>query len=108
MWDESGNVVIERRSLSHNGVVTVAFSRDTVDGSLVGKPKIVSAGFVHVEDADGLLRETEDALTPVLVQHLKKPIEWGELEGIVRNTVGSFLGRRTKRRPLIITSSIDV
>lgn len=108
MWDESGNVVIERRSLQHNGVVTVAFSRDTVDGSLVGKPKIVSAGFVHVEDADGLLRETEDALTPVLDQHLQKPIEWGELEDVVRTTVGSFLGRRTKRRPLIITTAIDV
>ncbi len=108
MWDESGNVVIERRSLQHNGVVTVAFSRDTVDGSLVGTPKIVSAGFVHVEDAPGLLRETEDALTPVLDQHLKKPIEWGELEDVVRTTVGSFLGRRTKRRPLIITTAIDV
>ncbi|HCI85850.1 MAG TPA: hypothetical protein DHV68_03290 [Dehalococcoidia bacterium] len=108
MWDESGNVVIERRSLQHNGVVTVAFSRDTVDGSLVGTPKIVSAGFVHVEDAPGLLCETEDALTPVLEQHLKKPIEWSELEDVVRTTVGSFLGRRTKRRPLIITTAIDV
>ena len=108
MWDESGNVVVERRSLQHNGVVSVAFSRDSVDGSLVGNPKIVSVGFVHTEDADGLLREAEDALTPVLDQHLKKPIEWGELEGIVRTTVGSFLGRRTKRRPLILTSAIDV
>ncbi|MEE8045852.1 MAG: ribonuclease J [Dehalococcoidia bacterium] len=108
MWDESGNVVVERRSLQHNGVVSVAFSRDSIDGSLVGKPKIVSAGFVHTEDSDGLLREAEDALSPVLDQHLKKAIEWGELEGIVRNTVGSFLGRRTKRRPLIITSAIDV
>ena len=108
MWDESGNVVIERRSLQHNGVVSVAFSRDAVDGSLVGNPKIVSVGFVHTEDSDGLLREAEDALTPVLDQHLKKPIEWGELEGVVRTTVGSFLGRRTKRRPLILTSAIDV
>ena len=108
MWDESGNVVIERRSLQHNGVVSVAFSRDSVDGSLVGNPKIVSVGFVHTEDSDGLLREAEDALTPVLDQHLKKPIEWGELEGVVRTTVGSFLGRRTKRRPLILTSAIDV
>lgn len=108
MWDESGNVVIERRSLQHNGVVSVAFSRDSVDGSLVGNPKIVSVGFVHTEDSDGLLREAEDALSPVLDQHLKKPIEWGELEGIVRTTVGSFLGRRTKRRPLILTSAIDV
>ena len=108
MWDESGNVVVERRSLQHNGVVSVAFSRDSVDGSLVGNPKIVSVGFVHTEDSDGLLREAEDALAPVLDQHLKKPIEWGELEGVVRTTVGSFLGRRTKRRPLILTSAIDV
>lgn len=108
IWNESGNVVVERRSLQHNGVVSVAFSRDTVDGSLVGKPKIVSAGFVHTEDSEELLREAENALSPILDQHLKKAIEWGELEGIVRNTVGSFLGRRTKRRPLIITSAIDV
>jgi ribonuclease J len=108
MWDETGNVVVERRSLQHNGVVSVAFSRNTVDGSLVGTPKIVSAGFVHTEDAESLLREAEDALTPVLTQHLKKAIEWGELDQVVRNTVGSFLGRRTKRRPLIITSTIDV
>lgn len=108
MWDESGNVVIERRSLSHNGVVTVAFSRDSIDGSLIGKPKIVSAGFVHLEDAENLLRETENALLPVLDQSLKKSLEWGEVEDIVRTTVGSFLGRRTKRRPLIITTAIDI
>ncbi|MCH8909659.1 MAG: ribonuclease J [Chloroflexi bacterium] len=108
MWDESGNVVVERRSLSHNGVVTVAFSRNSVDGSLVGKPKIVSAGFVHTEDADQLLREAEDALIPVLDRSLKKPVEWAEVERIVRTTVGSFLSRRTKRRPLIITSAIDI
>jgi ribonuclease J len=108
MWDETGNVVVERRSLQHNGVVTVAFSRDSVDGTLIGKPKIVSAGFVHVQDAEELLSEAEEALAPVLDQHLKKAIEWGELEGVVRNTVGSFLGRRTKRRPLIITTAIDI
>ena len=108
MWDESGNVVVERRSLSHNGVVSVAFSRKAVDGSLVGKPKIVSAGFVHTEDADDLLREAEDALVSVLDQSLKKSVEWSEVERIVRTTVGGFLSHRTRRRPLIITSAIDI
>jgi ribonuclease J len=108
MWDESGNVVVERRSLSHNGVVSVAFSRNAVDGSLMGKPKIVSAGFVHTEDADDLLREAEDALVSVLDQSLKKSVEWAEVERIVRTTVGSFLSHRTRRRPLIITSAIDI
>ncbi|MQG37884.1 MAG: ribonuclease J [SAR202 cluster bacterium] len=108
MWDESGNVILERRSLSHNGVVTVAFSRDSITGALVGKPKIVSAGFVHIQDADNLLKEASDTLTPVLAQHLTKPIEWMELERVVRNTLTSFLRHRTKRRPLIIISAIDV
>lgn len=107
MWDESGNVVVERRSLSHNGVVTVAFSRDAAGGSLVGRPKVVSVGFVHTDD-DGLMREAEDALFPVLDQTLSKAIEWGDLENVVRTTVGSFLGKRTKRRPLIVISAIDV
>ncbi len=68
----------------------------------------MSAGFVHTEDADSLLREAEDALMPVLDKSLKKPVEWAELERIVRTTVGSFLSRRTRRRPLIITSAIEI
>ena len=108
IWDERGNVINERQALQHNGIVSVAFSRDVTDGSLVGKPKIVSVGFVHKEDAQGLLRETEDALRPVLEQYLKKPNEWNEIEEVVRKTVGSFLSRRTKRRPIIITTAIDV
>ena len=108
IWDERGNVINERQALQQNGIVSVAFSRDVTDGSLVGKPKIVSVGFVHKEDAQGLLRETEDALRPVLEQYLKKPNEWNEIEEVVRKTVGSFLSRRTKRRPIIITTSIDV
>ena len=108
IWDERGNVINERQALQQNGIVSVAFSRDVTDGSLVGKPKIVSVGFVHKEDAQGLLRETEDALRPVLEQYLKKPNEWNEIEEVVRKTVGNFLSRRTKRRPIIITTSIDV
>ena len=108
IWDERGNVINERQALQQNGIVSVAFSRDATDGSLVGKPKIVSVGFVHKEDAQGLLRETEDALRPVLEQYLKKPNEWNEIEEVVRKTVGSFLSRRTKRRPIIITTAIDV
>ena len=108
IWDERGNVINERQALQQNGIVSVVFSRDVNDGSLVGKPKIVSVGFVHKEDAQGLLRETEDALRPVLEQYLKKPNEWNEIEEVVRKTVGSFLSRRTKRRPIIITTAIDV
>ena len=108
IWDERGNVISERQALQHNGIVSIAFSRDATDGSLVGKPKIVSVGFVHTEDSRVLLRETEEALRPVLEQYLKKPNEWNEIEDIVRKTVGSFLSRRTKRRPIIITTAIDV
>ena len=108
MWDESGNVVVERRSLSRDGIVTVALARATKSGRLVGDPKIISTGFVHTEDAEGLFADATEELTAVLDRALAEPLEWDELENLVRTSLGRFLGRRTRRHPLIVTVAIDV
>ncbi len=108
MWDESGNVVVERRSLSRDGIVTVALARATKSGKLVGDPKIISTGFVHTEDAEGLFADAAEELTAVLDRALAEPLEWEELENLVRTSLGRFLGRRTRRHPLIVTVAIDV
>ena len=108
MWDESGNVVVERRSLSRDGIVTVALARATKSGRLVGDPKIISTGFVHTEDAEGLFADAAEELTAVLDRALAEPLEWDELENLVRTSLGRFLGRRTRRHPLIVTVAIDV
>lgn len=108
LWDEAGNVVVERRSLSREGIVTVSLAIDRKNRRVVGEPKLVSMGFVHASDAESLFEDTRDELRPVLERYSKERLEWNVFEDLIRSTVGRYLTRRTKRRPLVIPVSIDV
>lgn len=108
LWDENGNVVVERRSLSREGIVTVSIAIDRKAGRIVGRPKLVSVGFVHDSDAESLFEDTRQELQPVLERFTNESPNWNELDNLIRNTVGRFLTRRTKRRPLVIPVTIDI
>lgn len=108
MWDESGNVVVERRSLAREGVVIVSLGFRKSSGTPVGRPRIVSVGFVHSSDADALFEDTTDELQTILDRSSDERLEWSDMENVIRTTVGRYLSRRTKRRPLIIPVAIDV
>ena len=108
LWDENGNVVVERRSLSREGIVTVSIAVDRKAGKIVGQPKFISMGFVHAADAESVFEDARLELQPVLDRFSKESPEWRELENLIRNTVGRFLTRRTKRRPLVIPVTIDI
>ncbi len=108
LWDEAGNVVVERRSLAREGIVTVSLAIDRDNRRIVGEPRLVSMGFVHAADAESLFEDTRDELQPVLERFSNENLEWNELEDLIRATVGRYLTRRTKRRPLVIPVTIDV
>jgi len=107
VWDETGNVIVERRLLARDGFVAVILPRDG-RGRLIGSPKIVSSGFVHYAEAGKLFQDTIDDLTSVLDPRSDENLEWPETEAIVRRTVGRFLNRRTRRRPTVIPVAVDV
>lgn len=108
MWDEAGNVVVERRSLAREGIVTVSLAIDRKNRKIVGQPKLVSVGFVHAADAESLFEDTKEELQPVLERFSSERLEWNVFEDLIRATVGRYLTRRTKRRPLVIPVTIDV
>ncbi len=108
VWDESGNVVVERRALARDGIVSIALARDSKTGKVVGTPKIISTGFVHSEDAPRLFKDTLEDLETKLEVARRKSLEWKELEELVRSTVARFLSKRTRRKPLIYPVSIEI
>ncbi|MBM3956722.1 MAG: ribonuclease J, partial [Gemmatimonadetes bacterium] len=108
IWDESGNVLVERRSLAHDGIVMVAVAREAASGRVLGQPKIMSAGFVHTLQAPGLFQDALEDMGDVLDRAGTEALDWTELERQIRATLGRFLARRTKRRPLIIPVSLDL
>ena len=107
MWDESGNVVVERRSLARDGIVVISLARGR-DGKIRGEPKFVSAGFVHSDQSDVLFKDTKDALSPVLDRARNESIQWTRVENQLRVAAARFLGKRTRRRPLIILVPVEV
>ena len=107
VWDEHGNVIVERRLLARDGFVVVILGRDS-RGRVVGRPKIVSSGFVHYAEAEVLFEDAVEELAGVLDRESGESLQWSEVEAAVKKTVSRFFTQRTRRRPMIIPVSFDV
>ncbi len=99
-----GNVVLrDRRILSEDGIfVVVATISRRLKRVLVG-PQITSRGFVYMKTSIDLIQECSDMTLDILEKHLADDnFDWGELKGDLREKLGKYLFKETKRRPVIL------
>ncbi|MER3420397.1 MAG: ribonuclease J, partial [Chloroflexota bacterium] len=96
--DVSQVVLRDRRHLATDGMVVIIFTVERQTGRLVGRPDIVSRGFVDIEESADLLERTRDMAAAALegADHI---LEWGVANQQVREVVARFLHERTHRRP---------
>lgn len=99
-------ILRDRKALSRDGIVVVIVAINKKDGKIVGKPDIVSRGFVDAEH-DG---KVIDAGKELVASSLDKghQIEHISIHGIVKERLSKFFYEQTKRRPMIITTAIEV
>jgi len=105
-----GSVVLrDRKHLSEDGLVIVVAAVDMKDGYLVSGPDIVSRGFVYVKESAELMEKTkrvaEDAVALALSDGR---CDFQELKNEIRDAVGKFIFKETKRRPMILPVIMDV
>ncbi len=105
-WDVDASVMEERKSLASDGVVLVSMARE--DGYLVGKPQLVTSGFVDAADEARLMKDASEALAQTIEPVLADLVDWNEMDRMVRACLGRFFHRRTKRRPLILVTEIEL
>lgn len=99
-----GNVVLrDRRILSEDGIfVVVATISRRLKRILVG-PQITSRGFVYMKTSTDLIEACSDMTLDVLEEHIASDdFDWSELKGDLREKLGKFLFKETKRRPVIL------
>jgi ribonuclease J len=89
-------VLRDRESLAQDGFVVAMVNRNPRTGALLGRPRLVSRGFVYLPDADELIKAAEDALIAILAD---VDADW---ERLIQTRLGQFLYSETKRRPVII------
>ena len=95
----------DRRTLAQEGVITVVAIVDADTGGLAEPPDFLARGFVAGPG-------TFDEVVPLIEKALAKAAEDGvgeprAIERVIARTVGQWVQRTTRRRPLVIPVVID-
>ncbi|BFJ84087.1 ribonuclease J [Ruthenibacterium sp. CLA-JM-H11] len=105
-----GNIVMrDRRHLSEDGLVIVVATVDRASGQVLAGPDIVTRGFVYVRESEELIEGAREqvchALAGISAQDMR---DFGNVKTRIRETVSSYLYRRTKRSPMILPILMEV
>ena len=104
-----GNVVLrDRKMLSRDGIVIVIITINRQTGKLVGRPDIVSRGFVDSDEGNKILDSSRDLIAKVLDRGPKQPAQWDFVNAKVHDTLNKFYFEQTKRRPMILPFMVKV
>ena len=105
-----GNIVLrDRHILAEEGIIIVVLTLDGESGQVLAGPDIVSRGFVYVRDAGDLLDDAQTVLNTTMDHLMDKGVtDWGKIKQEIKDALGSFVWKETKRRPMIIPIIMEV
>ena len=106
--DIGGVVLRNRRMLSKDGIVVAIIAIHRQTGRLVGRPDIVTRGFVDTRKFKDMIEESRDLLTRILDHSGDRAAEWSFINAKVRDTLDKFYYEKTKRRPMILPFMVKV
>ncbi len=105
-----GNIVLrDRQHLAEDGIMIVVLALDQASGYLVSGPDIVSRGFVYVKESDELMDEARELMRGVIENCLDRGItDWGKIKNSIKDALGDYVWKKTKRRPMILPIILEV
>ncbi|MGA9048587.1 MAG: ribonuclease J [Dehalococcoidia bacterium] len=98
-------ILRDRKLLSRDGIVVVILALDKKEGRLVGKPDIVSRGFVDAEHDGSVIDRGKELVATAFG---KGHHEHSAIHTQVKEMLSRYFYEQTKRRPMIITTAIEV
>lgn len=99
-----GNIVLrDRQHLSEDGIMVVVLTLEKHSNQLLSGPDIVSRGFVYVRESEDLMGEARIVVEDALDECLNRRVtDWGRIKTVIKDSLGDFVWKRTKRRPMIL------
>ena len=105
-----GNIVLrDRQKLAEDGIMVVVLTLEEGTGRILAGPDIVSRGFVYVREAESLMVEAQRVLdTKVAECEAKGLTDWSKIKNVIKDALGEYVWKATKRRPMIIPIIMEV
>lgn len=105
-----GNIVLrDRRILADDGIFVSVCTINRQKKTIVSGPYTVTRGFVFAKESQDLIEQGNRIVRKVVEDTIQdKSFEWSTLKSNVRDELGSFLFKETKRRPIILPVIMEV
>jgi ribonuclease J len=105
---EVGDVILrDRRALAADGMFLVVVTVDKQSGHLVGRPEIVTRGFVAGPD-DPVISGAADRVRSAINTPGDHSSDAGLLKVQIKDSLSQYLYERTKRRPMVFPVVVEV
>ena len=100
-------ILRDRKHLAGDGVLVAIVTIDKHTGKPIGRPDVVSRGFIESELSDGLMERAKDVIVEALegAEHVAERADFNQR---VHDALQRFLYDQTRRRPMILPVSVEV
>ena len=106
-----GEVVLrDRQAMAKDGMFVLVVVVDSTTGKVRQSPDIISRGFVYLRESKDLLRQVRKKVIR-LVEEItlsKHTVNWAFVKNKIKEELGKFLFKKTKRRPMVLPVVIEI
>ena len=105
-----GSVVLrDRKHLAQDGMIVVCVSLSSQDGSIISGPDIITRGFIYVKESEDMMEELREvAMEAVERCGRKRSRDWATIKSAIKNDLGGYLYKQTKRNPMILPVIMEI
>ena len=104
-------VLRDRQRLAEEGLVAVSFVIDSASSQLVSGPEIMTRGVVYqkLEESEELIEEAANLVYDAIWRCLDGGnAEQTRLNSVIKETLSEYFWRKVRRRPMVLTTMLEV
>jgi len=104
------NIVLkDRQAMGTDGIFVTIITVDKKTGKLLSSPDIISRGFIYMRESEKLVQSARMEVRKIAERAAKdgNP-DWNQVRTKIRDELGKFLYRETKRRPMVVPVTIEI
>ncbi len=106
---EVGEIVLrDRRALANDGMFMIVVTVDKQRGNVVGRPEIITRGFVHGAEHDRIVEGAVERVIKAIENPGDHISEIALLKVQIKDAISRYLYEKTKRRPMVFPVVVEV
>jgi len=107
--DVSEIVLRDRRMMADDGMIVAIVTIDSKTGDIIGNPDLISRGFIYMKENRDLIEKTRMRVKKIVKDRNSMTMADDDfIKNKIRNDLGQFLFKSTKRRPMVLPVVIKV